>query len=344
MLKHYFSISLLTFKHISLYFWYYKTYLTKGILMSILDNVDAATNLAKNNELQLLVFRISEHTDSAYYAINVFKTREVVESKNHFLTQIPSSHPLLEGTIILRGLQIPILNLPVWLGTQLSQEDIEKSNILICDFNGVIIGLRIMSAFRVIKKNWNEMHAPDSYRLKEDGVVMNDTRLEDGSLCLILDYEKLLSDVIPQAMVDIEGDTANLKDIKIPDKLKYGTILIAEDSKTAQRHLIQIFNNANINMEIFNNGQKLVDYVFSLGEKANDIPAIITDIEMPEMSGFTVIKTLRTNINTKDIPIIVNSSMTGTNNKREAEVLGADAFIDKTKSHNIIPLIISVMK
>jgi len=312
--------------------------------MSVLDNVDAATNLAKNNELQLLVFRINDKKGSAYYAINVFKTREVVESKNHFLTQIPSSHLLLEGTIMLRGLQIPILNLPAWLGTTLSKEDIQRSNILICDFNGVIIGLRIMSAFRVIKKNWNEMHAPDSYRLKEDGVVMNDTRLEDGSLCLILDYEKLLADVIPQAMVNVTEDTTNLVDIEIPERLKHGTILIAEDSRTAQRALIQIFKNAKINMQIFENGQKLVDYIFALGEKAKDLPAIITDIEMPEMSGFTVIKTLKANPVTANIPIIVNSSMTGENNKREAEVLGADGFIDKTKSHNIIPLIISVMK
>lgn len=312
--------------------------------MSMLDSVDAATNLAKNNELQLLVFRISDKVDSAYYAINVFKTREVVESKNHFLTQIPSSHHLLEGTIILRGLQIPILNLPSWLGTTLTRDEIEKSNILICDFNGVIIGLRIMSAFRVIKKNWNEMHAPDSYRLKEEGVVMNDTRLEDGSLCLILDYEKLLADVIPQAMVDVAGDTANLIDVVIPERLKTGTVLVAEDSKTAQRALIQIFRNANINMQLFDNGKKLVDYVASLEENASQIPAIITDIEMPEMSGFTVIKTLKANPFSKDIPLIVNSSMTGNNNKREAEVLGADGFIDKTKSHNIIPLIVSVMK
>jgi len=312
--------------------------------MSVLENVDAATNLAKNNELQLLVFRISDKEDSAYYAINVFKTREVVEAKNHFLTQIPSSHPLLEGTIMLRGLQIPLLNLPSWLGTNLSKEQIKNSNILICDFNGIIIGLRIMSAFRVIKKNWNDIHAPDSYRLKDDGVVMNDTRLEDGSLCLILDYEKLLSDVIPQAMVDVVSDTANLAGVVIPEKLKFGTVLIAEDSKTAQRHLIQIFRNANINIELFDNGKKLVDYLFSLEDGARDIPAIITDIEMPEMSGFTVIKTIKANPITKDIPIIVNSSMTGENNKREAEVLGADGFIDKTKSHNVILLIISIMK
>ena len=312
--------------------------------MSVLDNVDAATNLAKNNELQLLVFRINDKTGSAYYAINVFKTREVVESKNHYLTQIPSSHPLLEGTIMLRGLQIPILNLPSWLGTNLTQEEAQRSNILICDFNGVIIGLRIMSAFRVIKKNWNEMHAPDSYRLKEDGVVMNDTRLEDGSLCLILDYEKLLADVIPQAMVNISADSAEFANLNIPEKLKKGTVLVAEDSKTAQRHLIQIFDKAKIKMQLFDNGKKLVDYIKDLGENASQIPVIITDIEMPEMSGFTVIRTLKTNPFSKDIPIIVNSSMTGDNNKREAEVLGANGFIDKTKSHNIIPLIVSVMQ
>ncbi|WP_297431829.1 chemotaxis protein [Sulfurimonas sp.] len=313
--------------------------------MSVLDNVDAATNLAKNNELQLLVFRVSQSDSSAYYAVNVFKTREVVESRNHYLTQLPSSHPLLEGTIILRDMQIPILNLPAWLGITLTKEEIKKSNILVCDFNGVIIGLRIMSAYRVIKKNWNEMHAPDSYRLKDDGVVINDTRLEDGSLCLILDYEKLLADVLPQALVNVDKDLELLQTLELPEKLKHGTILIAEDSRTAQRHLTQIFEKAHLKMQLFSNGKKLIDYIFALSdEQKSQIPAIITDIEMPEMSGFTVIQKLRANKTTQDIPIIVNSSMTGDNNKREAQGLGADDFIDKTKSHNVIPLIVSAMK
>ena len=311
--------------------------------MSVLDNVDASTNLAKNNELQLLVFRVSAHAESAYYAINVFKTREVVESKNHYMTQIPSTNKLLEGTIMLRNLQIPLLNLPAWLGITLSKKEIQQSNILICDFNGIVIGLRIMSAFRVIKKNWNEMHAPDGYRLKDDGLVMNDTRLEDGSLCLILDYEKFLSEVIPQAMVNPEEEALGLSDVVIPDNLKYGTVLVAEDSKTAQRALIQIFKRANINMQLFDNGKKLVDYLFSLGEDNLDVVAIVTDIEMPEMSGFTVLQTLKADKRTRDIPIIMNSSMTGTNNKREAEVLGASGFVDKTKSHDIIPLLASIV-
>lgn len=310
--------------------------------MSLLDNVDASTNLAKNNEVQLLVFRVSNNPDSAYYAINVFKTREVVESKNHYLTQIPSSHPMLEGTITLRGIQIPILNLPAWLHIPLTKEEIKRSNILICDFNGVIIGLRIMSAYRVIKRNWSEMHAPDSYRVGDDSVVINDTRLEDGEMCLVLDYEKLLADVIPQAMVDVNEGKRALEEIDIPEKLRKGVVLVAEDSKVAQKHLSQIFDNAHLKLKIFNNGKLLLEYISSL-EDTSKIPAVITDIEMPEISGFTVIKELRSNPRTARIPIIVNSSMTGDNNKREAKGLGADDFIDKTKSHNIIPLIVHAM-
>lgn len=311
--------------------------------MSLLEHVDAATNLAKNNEVQLLVFKIDGAEESPYYAINVFKTREVVEAKRHYLTQIPGAHPLLEGTIVLRELQIPILNLPKWLGVTLSEEQKKTSNLLICDFNGIIIGIRIMYAYRVLKKNWNEMHAPDSYRMGEDGLVINDTRLDDGSLCLVLDYEKLLADVIPQAMVNVDESAKSIRQMEIPAKLRNGVVLIAEDSKTAQRHLRQIFEHAQIGYQIFDNGKDLVEFIGRHPNPAS-IPAIITDIEMPEMSGFTVIQRLKSDPLTKSIPIIVNSSMTGENNKREAAGLGADGFIDKTKSANILPLIIEQMK
>jgi len=311
--------------------------------MSLLENVDSATNLAKNNEVQLLVFKIDAAEESPYYAINVFKTREVVEAKRHHLTLIPGTHPLLEGTIVLRELQIPILNLPRWLGVELDEKKKKLSNLLICDFNGIIIGIRIMFAYRVVKKNWNEMHAPDSYSIGDEGLVINDTRLDDGSLCLVLDYEKLLADVIPQAMVNITHSTDALKNLRLPDKLKNGVVLIAEDSKTAQRHLRQIFEHAQIAFQMFNNGKDLVDFIAKHPNPAS-IPAIITDIEMPEMSGFTVLQRLKGNPLTKAIPIIVNSSMTGDNNKREAAGLGADGFIDKTKSENILPLIIQKME
>lgn len=311
--------------------------------MSLMDHVDASTQLAKNNEVQLLVFKASMGEDTPFYAINVFKTREVVEAKNHFLTQIPSSHPLLEGTIVLRGVQIPILNLPLWLSHPITYEQLSTSRLLICDFNGIIIGLRITEAHRVVKKNWSDMHAPDSYNMNEHSKVVNDTRLEDGSICMVLDFEQLLADVIPTAMVDVDQSPENIRDIDIPKRLLEGVLLIAEDSKVAQKHLTQILTKGNIKHQIFNNGKLLMNYIHALPDKSV-IPAIVTDIEMPEMSGFTVIRLLRENPETAGIPIIVNSSMTGENNKREAEGLGADGFVNKTKSHDILPLVIELME
>jgi len=309
----------------------------------MMDHVDASTQLARNNEVQLLVFKASTGEDTPFYAINVFKTREVVEAKNHFLTEIPSAHRFLEGTIVLRGVQIPILNLPLWLDHPITYEDQATSRLLICDFNGIIIGLRITEAHRVLKKNWSDMHAPDSYNMNDQAKIVNDTRLEDGSICMVLDFEQLLADVIPSAMVDVLESPENIKDINIPIKLLHGELLIAEDSKIAQKHLHQILDKANINHRIFNNGKLLIEYIRALPDKSI-IPAIVTDIEMPEMSGFTVIKTLKEDPKTANIPVIVNSSMTGENNKREAESLGADGFVNKTKSHDILPLVIKLME
>ena len=310
--------------------------------MSLLDNVNAVTQLAENNEVQLMVFKTGTDEDSPYYAINVFKTREAIESKKHFLTQIPASHPLLEGTINLRGSLVPIIDLPKWLHAPLTKEQKLLSKILICDFNGVMIGLRITMAHKIVKKGWGDLHAPDSYSISDDSKVVNDTRLEDGSICLVLDYEKLLTEVIPEVMVDTTNDY-QVSPTSIPDKLKRGTVLIAEDSRTAQKALIRIFEKVNIPMKIFGNGRLILEYIDSIENPEESIPAIITDLEMPEVSGFKVVMTLKANDKTKRIPVIINSSMTGSSNKRDAEKLGADGFVDKTKSDKIIPLIISLL-
>lgn len=309
--------------------------------MSLLDNVNAVTQLAENNEVQLMVFKTGVKEDSPYYAINVFKTREAIESKKHFLTQIPASHPLLEGTINLRGALVPIIDLPRWLNAPLTKEEKLQSKILICDFNGVMIGLRITMAHKIVKKSWSHLHSPEGYSVSDDAKVVNDTRLEDGEICLVLDYERLLSEVIPEALVDT-SNSYQLDETSIPQRLRKGTILIAEDSRTAQKALTKIFEKVGIPMKLFGNGRLLLDYIDKLPNPAQSIPAIVTDLEMPEVSGFKVVMTLKANDLTKNIPVIVNSSMTGTSNKRDAEKLGADGFIDKTKSDKIIPLLISL--
>ncbi|MDH5464861.1 MAG: chemotaxis protein [Thiovulaceae bacterium] len=310
--------------------------------MSLMDNVNSVTKLAENNEVQLMVFKTGMHDDAPFYAINVFKTREAIEANKHNLTLIPGENKLLEGTINLRGALVPIIDLPLWLHAPLTPAEKAVSKILICDFNGVMIGLRIAFAHRIVKKNWKDLHAPDGYSLSDDSKVVNDTRLDDGNICLVLDYEKLLSEIMPEAMVNTH-DSFDMKYENFPEKLKNGTLLIAEDSRTAQKHLTKIMERVGIKFKIFDNGKQLLDYVSELSDPSS-IPAVVTDLEMPIVSGFTVVKELRQNSATRNIPILINSSMTGGSNKRDAERLGADGFVAKTKSERIVPLIVDLMR
>ncbi|RVZ08642.1 response regulator, partial [Helicobacter pylori] len=61
----------------------------------------------------------------------------------------------------------------------------------------------------------------------------------------------------------------------------------------------------------FINGKTLLEHLFNPTTDVSNIGLIITDLEMPEASGFEVIKQVKNNPLTSKIPIVVNSSMSG---------------------------------
>jgi two-component system chemotaxis response regulator CheV len=96
----------------------------------------------------------------------------------------------------------------------------------------------------------------------------------------------------------------------------------------------------SVNYKMFEHGGLLLNYIDSIDtEEFNNIGLVITDLEMPEVSGFEVIKKLRGNSKYAHIAIAVNSSMSGDSNKDMSSSLGADAFISKTNPAEIAKLI-----
>ena len=65
------------------------------------------------------------------------------------------------------------------------------------------------------------------------------------------------------------------------------------------------------------------------------ISAVVTDLEMPEASGHTVIKFIRSDNRFNKLPVSVHSSMTSENNARDAKKLGADFFIGKIDTDEV---------
>jgi len=63
--------------------------------------------------------------------------------------------------------------------------------------------------------------------------------------------------------------------------------------------------------------------------RADKPDVILLDIMMPDMDGYEVIKELRSDKNTKGIPVIFVTARTDAEYEERAEALGADGYITK---------------
>lgn len=304
--------------------------------MSNLMQVDQVTSLHKNNELQLLCFRLEEEGD--LYAVNVFKIREVVKYDGQLSIVSYEKHALVEGLITIRGMTLPLVDMKKWFHydpkdpkRDLTPHGIERESgeddvIMICEFSRWTIGVRIYKADRILSKKWTEMeqgiHITGGH---QDSKVVSHTRYFDGRLVQAVDIEKMLIDVFPWIE---EEKLLELRELKAIHSEKI--ILLADDSPSVLKTMGAILDKLGIRHHDFINGQRLLDFLFSPEVDIDQIGLIITDLEMPEVSGFEVIKQSKNHPKTAHLPIIVNSSMSGSSNEEMALSLKADYFISKS--------------
>lgn len=304
--------------------------------MSNLSNVDQITNLHRNNELQLLCFRLEKDKD--LYAVNVFKIREVVKYRGEITVVSHEGSSLVEGLITIRELTIPLIDLRKWFyydsrdkSKNLEPYAIRRAPgddevIMICEFSKWTVGVRIYEADRILNKKWTEIE--QSAGIGNSGLnskLVSRTRYFDGRLVQVVDIEKMLVDVFPWIETEKNDEMNKIKQI-ITNK----EVLLADDSPSVIKTMQNILKKIGVAHKSFVNGQRLLDYVFTEGTDVSKIGIIITDLEMPEASGFEVIKQIKANPLTSKIPVVVNSSMSGSSNEDMARSLNADEFISKS--------------
>ena len=312
--------------------------MTKG--NDVNSEIDKKTNLAQNNQLELLCFRLIP--DGVVFAVNVFKVRETV--KFHPLTDLPDVTGEIDGLLTLRDSIIPVVDLRKWLydthvPAYLEEKDAaipnEERQIIICEFNEVIIGVKIYKADYILRRNWEDIMVPvtNEYGNK----VNNYTKSDKNEIVYIVDVEQMLSDIFPHIGENIEKDIENVATFDF-DRSKL--VLIAEDSTVALKALEKVLQRIGVRHLSFVNGKFLLDHIAGLDESGiKEIGMIITDLEMPIVSGFTVIKTLKGAKATQNIPIVVNSSMSGESNKEMAASLNAEGFMPKTQPDQIASMV-----
>jgi two-component system chemotaxis response regulator CheV len=59
------------------------------------------------------------------------------------------------------------------------------------------------------------------------------------------------------------------------------------------------------------------------------VALVLTDLEMPEMDGFTLTRQIKQDARLRSLPVIIHSSLTGTANEGHVKSVGADAYVAK---------------
>jgi len=295
------------------------------------NKVDEVTTLHLRNEAQFFTFKLEK--DGDLYAINIFKIKEIVKYNNEFI-DIMSEVPFVEGLIVVRDFNIPIIDMRKWfayrgVNINLDAYKVQSKNkiIIICDFSGILVGIRVYGAERILTKKWSEITRNDDDSNPSQKVIGH-TRYYNNEIVQLVDIEKMAVEAFPWIEEEKENDLENMGKLALD---KY--ILIADDSKPVLKIMAKIMEKLGAEYKLFNNGQELLNFLEKNGNE--NIGVIITDLEMPVTSGFEVIKQVKNSKEFSRIPVIVNSSMSGESNEKMAKSLNADGFVSKSNPKEI---------
>lgn len=111
--------------------------------------------------------------------------------------------------------------------------------------------------------------------------------------------------------------------VALPAGLRY-RLLVVDDKRNNRAFMVRCLKPLGFDLDEAEDGLEALDCV------RNARPdLILTDLVMPNMDGFELIRNLKLRDNWKDIPVVVVSASVFQENSRMALELGADAFLPK---------------
>lgn len=291
-------------------------------MASVLDSVNQRTQLVGQNRLELLLFRLSD--DNQLYGINVFKVKEVLQCPQ--LNKIPQRHDVVRGVAHIRGGTISIMDMNLAIGNQ-AVENIDESFVIITEYNSSTQGFMVHAVERIVNMNWEDIHPPPKGAGKENYLTAV-TQIGDR-LVEIIDVEKILAEVSPLPEDISEG----VLEDGVSERVVQKHILIVDDSTIARKQIQRVIEQLGIRTTLRKDGKEALEYLLELIEEGRnpceELVLIISDIEMPEMDGYTFTAEVRGHEKLRDLHIILHTSLSGVFNEAMVKKVGANDFLSK---------------
>ena len=290
-------------------------------MTGVLDSVNQRTQLVGQNRLELLLFSLGGRQ---LYGINVFKVKEVLQCPR--LNEIPKRHPVVRGVAHIRGGTIPIMDMRQATGAS-RLENIRECFVIITEYNRSTQGFLVSAVERIVNLNWSAIHPPPKGAGRES--YLTAVTEVDGRLVEIIDVEKILAEVSPLAEDVSDHVIKEVKDTDAANK----HVLIVDDSVIARKQIQNVIQSLGVRTTVMKNGQEAMDFLLAMIAEGKDpceeLLLVISDIEMPEMDGYTFTAEVRANPKLSPLHVILHTSLSGIFNETMVKKVGADDFLAK---------------
>ncbi|UAA39471.1 chemotaxis protein CheV [Paraneptunicella aestuarii] len=290
-------------------------------MAGILDSVNQRTQLVGQNRLELLLFKLQ---GKQRYGINVFKVREVLQCPQ--LTSIPKSNSLIRGVAHIRGQTISVIDMSLATGGRAIQ-DISNAFIVIAEYNRTVQGFLVSSVERIININWESIMPPPEGTGKAS--YLTAVTEVDKELIEILDVEKILNEISP-ANAEVSQKFAENIHVENP---RGKIIFIADDSSVARSQVKKALSSLGMDIEMAKDGRealvRLKEIASETGDITDKVAVLVSDIEMPEMDGYTLTAEIKSTPELAKLHVILHTSLSGVFNQAMVQKVGADDFIAK---------------
>lgn len=308
-------------------------------MSGVLANVDLRTQLAGHNRLELLLFRLDSNQ---LFGINVFKVQEVIQCPP--LTQVPDSHPVVSGITNMRGRTITVMDLGKAIGV--SGVAVPEDNfVVVTEYNQHVQGFLVGGVDRIVNMNWGDILPPPK-GIGNDNYLTAVTRV-DGELVEIIDVEKVLSEVVGWA----EEVSQEFVQQSTGDEGGYQpVVLVADDSSVARNQIKRTLDQLGVECVLAKDGRQALDQLRQWADDEQTIALndrlfmVISDIEMPEMDGYTFTTEVRKDPRLSELHILLHTSLSGVFNKAMVEKVGANDFIAKFQPDELAKTVLARLK
>ena len=286
------------------------------------------------NELEILEFKIGDNS----YGINVAKINEIITYQP--VTPVPNAHPSIEGIFMPRDTMITAIDLRNAL--QLGESE-PGGLFIITNFNKLDVAFHVDKVVGINRYSWKQIIKPDATINNGDEGISTGVIKMDDRLVIILDFEKIVTDISPETGLKLTEIDA-LGERERSQK----PIVIAEDSHLLNKLICDALTKAgytNINRN--EDGLAAWNYInecLDKGELDQKVACVITDIEMPQMDGHRLTKLIKTDDRLKHIPVVIFSSLVNDEMRRKGEALGADAQLSKPEIGKLVQEIDKLLK